>query len=301
MSEISSTPPENVAAALKPEQTNVSETHQAPPQPASNEIDKFASKFAALTRREREIAEKAKKAESEWSLKMKEIAEKADKYKPYEDLESQIGSNKRKALEFLQQKGISLEDLSSMLIEEMNPDQDVKLQRTLSETEKRLEAKLAAMEKALQEKDLKAKEEQETIAKQEHEKVVQTVLNELTEFVNSNEYPLIKQKQEVQMVYDVMNQHYMEQIEKGVPQQLVKILSYKDAADAVEAHLEEEIEMLYKARRSKPTAQPVGDKVEESSKTLTNALSATDASKVSEAPQSRDELLEQVTKMIKFT
>lgn len=247
--------------------------------------DGFASKFAALTRKERELKEREKTRETEYSAKQADIAEKQKKYLQYETLDSELSTDKRKALEFIQSKGISLEELSNLLVDELNPNEEVKFKRMQSQSEKTLRAEIEALKAQFEDKETKKKQSEEDSAKEHHEKVVQKVMGDLTEFVNKEDnYELIRSYNSVDMVYEVMNQHYVKQVDAGTPDQLIKILTYKEACDAVEAHLEEQVTKVYEAKRAKQA--PKQDKQEEkkTSQTLSNTLS-------SEVPVSGDKLL----------
>jgi len=289
-----------------PQSPEVPQTSTPPQEPIQSQQEQspqyndFARKFAALTRKEKDILEKSKSQESEYQKRLAELTEKSNKYKKYEELETTLSQDKRKALEFLQQQNISLEDLSSMLIEELNPNEDVKINRKLSDYEKKMEQKLANLEKQLLEREQKAKEDEENQAKSQHEKVVQKVLSDITEFVNAGEYPLIQSQQQVQLVYDVIQNHYQEQIDKGTPSQLAQILGFKEASDIVERHLDEELERLYSAKKPKQKPAEASESNKEASITMTNAHGVTDASKVS-GTMSREDALKEAMKMIRFT
>jgi hypothetical protein len=253
-------------------------------------VDQFASKFAALTRKEREFAQTQKQREEEYSKKMAEIQEKQSRFAPYEGLETEIkGGNKRKALEFLMSQGLTAEELSDMLVTEMNPDPELKLKREVSgvadSLKKEIEALRAEINKKEQDSVENRRKEEEERAKLKHDEVIKGVLNNLTSFVNGNEndYTLIKQYNSVELVYETMRAHYDEQINSGMPANEAKILTYKEACDAVEGHLAEEVKRTYEAKWSKqaPKTEVKDNKL---AQTLTNTLS-------SEVPKSGERYL----------
>jgi hypothetical protein len=280
----------------------VSETpNQAAPEIKNTEhVDKFASKFAALTRKEKEASEKWKAKESEYASKLAEVEEKSKKYAPYEELDKNITSNKRKALDFMRQKGVTMDELQEWLIEESNPDPEMRFKRSVSETESKLMKEIQALKESLEEKDTKKKQSEEEEAKKQHEKVVQGVMADLTEFVNKNEdYELIRSYNSVDMVYQVMNEHYMEQVNKGMPDQLIKILSYKDACDAVEAHLDDQVKKVYEAKRAKQAPK----KEEAIERKATQTLSNTQSSEVPSSGErnlSKEERIKEAAKHLRW-
>lgn len=259
-----------VAAAVSTDTTTPSVSPTAPEVKSTEHIDKFASKFAALTRKEKEV--KAK--ETEYQAKLAEIEESRKKFAPYETLDKEISTDKRKALDFLLSKGLSVDDIGQLLMDEANPDPETKLKRSVSDTESRLMKEIQALKQSLEDKEANKIKDEEESAKKQHEKVVQGVMSDLTDFVNkTEEYELIRTYNSVEMVYSVMNEHYMEQVNKGIPDQLIKILSYKDACDAVEAHLDERVTKTYEAKRAKQA--PKKEQVEQkTTQTLSNTLSS---------------------------
>jgi hypothetical protein len=263
-------------------------------------IDKFASKFAALTRKEKEFNEKFKSKETEYAQKLSQIEENRKKFAPYEELDREISTNKSKALDFLLSKGLSIDEIGQMLMDHANPDPEVRMKKAVSETENSLRAELKALREEFENKETKKKQSEEEELKKQHEKVIQGVMADLTEFVNKSEdYELIKSYNNVDMVYEVMNQHYTEQVQKGIPDQLIKILSYKEACDAVEAHLDEQVTRTYEAKRAKQAPKKEEQSVKQTSQTLSNTLS-TEVPVSGERKLSRDELTKEAAKLLRW-
>jgi len=276
------------------------ETIVKPEIKSTEHIDKFASKFAALTRKEKEFNEKFKSKETEYNLKLAEIEENRKKLAPYEQLDKEISTNKRKALDFLLSKGLTVDEIGQMLMEEADPDPEKKFKRSMSETESALRAEIKALREEFDNKEIKKKESEEEAAKKQHEKVVQGVIADLTDFVNkSDEYELIRAYDNVSMVYEVMNQHYLEQVEKGIPDQLIKILSYKDACDAVEAHLDERVSKTYEAKRAKQAPKKEDVKEPQTTQTLSNTLSA-EVPVSGERNLSKEEKVREAAKLLRW-
>jgi DNA-binding transcriptional MerR regulator len=276
------------------------ETTVKPEVKSTEHIDKFASKFAALTRKEKEFNEKFKSKETEYNLKLSEIEENRKKYAPYEQLDKEIGTNKAKAIDFLLSKGLTVDEIGQMLMDHANPDPETKFKRTVSETEAALRAEIKALRDEFDNKEVKKKESEEEAAKKQHEKVVQGVIADLTDFVNkSDEYELIRAYDNVSMVYEVMNQHYMEQVEKGIPDQLIKILSYKEACDAVESHLDEQVSKTYEAKRAKQSPKKEDVREPKTTQTLSNTLSA-EVPVSGERQLSKEEKMREAAKMLRW-
>ena len=283
-----------IAAPVVP-QTDTTTNTPAPEVKSTEHIDKFASKFAALTRKEKEV--KAK--ESEYQTKLKEVEERSAKYSPYETLDKELSTDKRKALEFLYSKGLTADDIGQLLMDDANPDPEVKLKRSVSETESRLMKEIQALKQSLEDKEASKIKDEEENAKKQHEKVVQSVVSDLTDFVNKNEdYELIRTYNSVEMVYNVMNEHYQEQVNKGTPDQLIKILTYKEACDAVEAHLDEQVKKVYEAKRAKQ-APKQEQKEPKTTQTLSNTLSS-EVPVSGERNLSKEEKMKEAAKMLRW-
>lgn len=280
MSEVVSSVPAaaQILSATKPVETV--KPAEAVKSEISPNIDKFASKFAALTRKEREFNQTAKQKEEEYSKKMLELQEKQSRFAPYEGVETEIkAGNKKKAIEFLMQQGLSVEELTEMLVQEQNPDPELKLKRSMEERDSKLMKEIENLKLQLKkekEDEITArKNEEEERAKLQHDTVIKKVLDQLTAFVNNDEadYTLIKQYNSIDLVYETMQAHYDEQLQAKIPDTEIKILSYKEACDKVEEYLAEEVKKTYEAKWNRPVPKEDA-KENQLAQTLTNTLSA---------------------------
>lgn len=289
---------DSVVGAVAPAEQTVQTTQ--PEVKSTEHIDKFASKFAALTRKEKEFNEKFKSKETEYAQKLADIEAKSVKLKPYEELDAEISTNKRKALDFLLSKGLTVDEIGEMLMDEANPDPETKLKRSMSETESKLMKEIQALKQSLEDKEINKKNAEEEEEKKRHETIVKGVMADLTEFVNKNEdYELIKSYNSVDMVYSVMNEHYQEQVKKGIPDQLIKILTYKEACDAVEAHLDDQVKTVYEAKRAKQAPKKEEVKEPKTTQTLSNTLSS-EVPVSGERQLSKEEKMKEAAKMLRW-
>lgn len=291
---------DSVVGAVAPVVAEPAQNAPVTEQKSTEHIDKFASKFAALTRKEKEFNEKFKSKETEYAQKLADIEAKSVKLKPYEELDAEISTNKRKALDFLLSKGLTTDEIAEMLMDEANPDPETKLKRTMSETESKLMKEIQALKQSLEDKELNKKTQEEEEEKKRHETIVKGVMADLTEFVNKEEeYELIRQYNSVDMVYSVMNEHYQEQVQKGIPDQLIKILTYKEACDAVEAHLDEKVKTVYEAKRAKQAPKKEEVKEPKTTQTLSNTLSS-EVPVSGERQLSKEEKMKEAAKMLRW-
>lgn len=195
------------------------------PKEPSPEEQQFAAKFAALSRKEKQIRDRERALQQQMSAmeqRMKELEEGRNEVSKYKELPNRL---KKEPLKVLEESGLTFEQLAEMVLNDGKPTPDMHLQEVLTPVQqkiKELEEKLAAKETAEQESRLEAQ--------------LQQFMGQLTDFVNNTEdYDLIRANDAVDLVYDVIEQHHSETGE---------ILSNKEAADAVENYLLEEAKKL---------------------------------------------------------
>lgn len=244
--------------------------------PAQDE--KFASKFAALSRKEREIKarEKAiearqKELEASFSTKEQEVMSK------YVDPEV----FRKDPLGTLEKLGMSFKDLAEMVLNDGKPTGEQKL----SQTEKSLRAEIEALKQQLKADKEAEQKQKEDAAQQDFEQRLEQFKAGLVEFVQADTeaYELINAQEQHDLVYQVIEEHYNKTADENG--QNGTVLSYKAAADATENYLLENAKKLVQREKIKkllPTQQQAQKAVETGATTLSNAHSsqaATQASK----------------------
>lgn len=236
--------------------------------------DEFASKFAALSRaekrtkqREADISKKAAEVQKAVAEFERQQRENADKYKSLEQKQAELATRlKNKPLKTLKEEfGLSFDDLTKFALADDNPTPDMLIKNVREELESKyskqiddLRSEYLTSEKKKAEDEFKNKEQQ--------------YLNNLTAEINGNEkYELIKANDAIGMIYDLQNEAYNT---SG------RILSNTEAADLVEAHLEEGLEKLIKLNKvqsklgaQKPKEEQSPKKTDKPSVTLSNANS----------------------------
>lgn len=294
------------APAASPVAADATNQPQVPIVPKAPEVpkpdDKFAAKFAALTRKERELREREGKSKVEIEAVKKQSEEYKTKYGKYENLEGKLKSDKREGIKFLMEQGYTPDEIADLVLEEMNPDAEKKMARQTSEVEKRLMDRLSELENKLTQKE---KDEVEALKKAEHDnfnKTVTQVKTELKEFIDAtDDFELIKLSGEYETVFDVMQEHYNDQLAKGVSPDKIKLLSYEEAAKFTETYLEEDARTKYEAKRAKkqaPTNEPGSEK--KTSPTLSNTLSTEVQSSAEDKPRTREESLVRAARLLRY-
>jgi hypothetical protein len=252
---------------------------QAPPTPPTPEEvkpkeDFLAPKFAALTRKEKQIREMERTLKAQQSEVDKMRAEWETKSKSSQDSEAQLLSKiKSNPLKALSELGITYEQLIEMQMNDQNPTPQMLMDQMKAELKAEMEEKYGKLTGSLKEKE-------EREAKQVFENAVNGYKSELTEYVKNNAetYELIVANNATELMFETAEQFY---------KQTGKVPSNEELAKAVEEHLEEQANEILKLKKfqsklAKPAAEPKPSK--ETAPTLSNTLAA-------EVPKSGSKLL----------
>jgi len=203
------------------------------PEAEGSNQDKFASKFAALSRKEKALRERESEYESKFEEMERKLSEYEDKNKePEVDWEHMLRNNPLKALE---EAGLGYDKLTELALNDGRLTPDMQMAAMREEIERDYKRKFEDLEERLS-----AKEEAEQEEYYNH--VQDNFQNEIGDFVKQNgeDYELIGASEAEGLVYDVIEEHYNE---SG------RILDLKEAADAVESYLEEEAGKLMKLKK----------------------------------------------------
>lgn len=266
---------------------------EAKPEQKSEEDKQFASKFAALSRREKEIRQR----ESQIEQKLRALDEKLAKLETIsapkeapkaEELPLELRL-KKNPLEALQSIGLSYEKLTQLALNDGKLTPEMQLELMRQELDDKYSKELEKLRSELSEKDKKTEE-------QKYNDIVMSFKNELNSFLknNDNDYELINANNAADVVFDVIEEHFKE---------TGRIMDNKEAADLVEAQLLEEAERLFKLNKLKSklgsTAQVQSKNPAPKSPTLQNTQSVS-VSKPAGRPLTREESLAHAASFIKW-
>lgn len=269
-------PPSNPVASEAP--SPESDLGKAPiPQVSEPKKDPLSPKFAALTRKEKELRTR--------EIALKERESKASSW------ESESKGFKERPLEFMAKHGLTYEQLTHMILNDGKPTQDQK--------NSSLEEKVTNLQKQIEDREAHQKAEAEKQAQAQVEQVVASFKSDIIDFIskNSEAYELIATASAQDTVYEVVEEHYRE---------TGRVLTISEAADLVENHLFTESQKFLGLKKfqkkepsSDPSSHPGSSKPEPiSSKTLSNSMSS---SASSSRPLSEAEHLERAIQLLKFT
>lgn len=273
-----------IAEKVEAEGANLEAANEA----AEPEKDQFASKFAALSRKEKEIRQKEREiAEklSEYDNWKKEQEELANKKEPEVPLDYRL---KKDPLSTLAEMGLSYEKLTELALNDGKLTTDMQMELMKRELEEKYSSGLEELKNELAERDKKAEE-------QKYQETISSFMNELTDFVNTNEkYDLIRAGDAVEEVYKIIEEHYNKTNE---------VLSNAEAADMLQSHLEKELEAMLEKTASRYGYSKAQPKPEQKTVTQSPTLSNSQTSHVStqgSTPLSEEESRAAAAQLIKW-
>jgi hypothetical protein len=292
-----------VEAAAKVEEAPAEEKKEE----QSEEEKRFASRFAALSRREKSIREQ----ESQLNARMAEIDAKMEALQKVQNPEPEPEMPweemlLNKPLEALEKKGLSYEELTKIALNDgkLTPEMELKIWQ--QKMDRKYTEELEAVKSKLAEKE---EQEAEQLTKKEEERLNQVIVdfkNQISEEVSSKpeEYELLGMQGEdgIQTVYDVIDLHYKQTSEEGEG----AIMSVDEASKLVEEHLLEEakqylnkskIKKLLETSEKTPETKP---EVKRETESVTLSNSQSQVSQAGERYLSDEESKARAAKMIRW-
>jgi hypothetical protein len=248
------------------------------------EDDQFSRKFAALSRREKDIRAK----EAEYEYRMRELEDRLQELQnPPEEPQAPIEERlRRNPFETLEELGLGYDKLTELALNDgkLTPEMQMRLMR--EELENGYKSKFEELESRLAQK-----EEEEEYNK--YESIENNFKQEIESFVNGkNEFELINANEASDLVYEVIEEHYND---------TGRVLELDEAAQAVESYLEDELEKLMSLGKVKSKFSPRQEQVfkRQPSPTLSNAHSA-QAYQRADRPLSNEESVREAAKLIRW-
>jgi len=299
---------QNIESALTEQSINeASQEINAESNPQeSNTQDEFSSKFAALSRKEKEFRVEKEQWESQRSeyeamkaeLEQLKAASNNNNDTNNEQVKEELPLEyrlRRNPLETLKELGLDYSTLTDLAINDgkMSPEMQMKLMQ--EDLDSKYEKKFGSQIEELK-AEIAAKEKAESEARVQN--AVEEFNNKINDHITSNaeEYELISANKANNLVYDVIEQHYND---SG------RMLDVKEAADAVESYLLDEAQKLMKLNKLsglRKEAEPVNkpDLFRQSPTTLSNVQSA-QTPKLAERKLSNEESKAKAAQLIKWS
>lgn len=208
-------------------------------QPDTKQDEDFSRRFAALTRRERDLLAR----ESQIKQKEQEVGSSSE-------LRDKL---KNSPLEVLEQHGWTFKDLADVVLR----DGKLPPEREQQNVVQALQDEINSLKERLDGRD-----QQEVQSKEQ--KAVETFKENISAHIKDNvdKFDLINVNgdEAIEMVYDVIDAHFQNTFDQSTGQG--DILDISVAAEHVERHLEEQASKLFKARKFADRLRPLDDKGE---------------------------------------
>jgi hypothetical protein len=240
-----STPSEQAAPV-----TPSSESSEQTLNPNPSQGGDFDEKFNVLTKMERKVREERERMrarETEWGEKEKKLSE-------YEELVKLLDENPLEALK--RRKGWGVQEFNEFAVqnasdEDLDPVAQMKkdFMRQLEDRDKTWEQKLSEA--------IKAKEEE--IQAKDHERQATEFKSDLKAFLaeNKDTYEFIHAEEGgMDAVFDLIVQDINKQRENEVPDHELKVMSFIDAAEKVEAFLDKQYSKYLSLNKVKSKFNP---------------------------------------------
>ena len=233
-----------------------------------SDADMFAKRFAALSRREKQLLEeknKAKEVESKWG----EIEE----------------AKKAGVMKLLEYHGLSIDDVIS---EALGEEDDTEID-PVDKIRQEFEAYKKEQEDKITEEKRKLEEENQNSIQKAIDNHKQAISSHISQ--NLDKYELINNQGEQDLVWEVTEAHFDEYGE---------VLSIEQAADKVEEYLENQVRDLLKLKKFSGR-EPVQDKDlgKKEAPTLNSRYSNSEVP-VTEKSLTREESLKQAASLLKW-
>jgi hypothetical protein len=246
------------------------------------EYDKFAAKFAALSRKEKAMREKETQLEQRLKQIEEESKTKLEKYSKYDGFEERI---KNSPLDVLTEYGITPDVLAKIMLEG-NGKPTIDMQ--LSDIKSQAMSEIEKLKKELADKEQQSQQKQ-------YEQTINSFKADIQKFVESeSEYEMIRQNDASHTVFEVIEQHAKEN--PGTD-----LLTIKEASDMVENYLLEQAKKLLEVPKLKSLLTPKEAMTEKpsGSATLSNSHSAQVPNRV-EKKLSDSERMREAAKLIRW-
>lgn len=241
--------------------------------------DEFASKFAALSRKEKALRQREQELESklaEMEERLKAQEPKEEPKEPELPLEYRLKANPLKTLEEL---GMPYDKLTQLVLNDGKLPPEMQLELVKQDLDSKYSKEIEELRNQIQEREKQQEEAR-------YQETIESFKHELNNFVkdNTEKYELISANDATDLVFEVIEDHYND---------TGRILSNEEAADAVEEYLLEEAKKLAESKKLKSLfgAAEAKPEVQErkSQPTLSNNLSSQGVSPKSERFLSDDE------------
>lgn len=270
------------------------------PEVVEKKDDKFAAKFAALARKEKESRERENSFKEREARIAKQEAEWTEKQKSKEASDSTLLEEfKANPVAFSEKHGVSMEHMAEIITNNNNPTAEMKMRRELDKEKAEFKKWQEEINNKFTAKEQAEKDREEKQRVDAEEKAIAGFKGQIEEVVKAkpDQYELILANNATELVLDVIKAHYDATLEKSATGQ-GELLTIDEAAEHVEKYLEDEAKKILELKKFKQTSKP-NEQDSKTAPTLSNDLS-TQTSQSSGKYLSDDESKRAAAKMIRW-
>lgn len=269
------------------------------------EDNRFAAKFAALSRKEKEIKQREKQLEERIKQLEAQAAQKSEPEQVQKEVEPLEYRIKKDPFGTLKEYGLDLDTLVNIALNDGKPTQDIQLQLLRQEIEGKTQKELSEIRAKLEAKEKAEEEARQRAEEERNQQVVEGFVEQIVSFVDSrpDDYELIRTEEAHDLVFDVIKEHF--ENTKDETTGVGEVLDFKAAADEVENYLLEEAKKRLELKKIKGLVAPQAAKVEPSknspaSVTLSNSQAQVQSATSGKSQLSRDESLQEAAKLLRW-
>lgn len=223
-------------------ETVVATTAQTTPPP----LPKLSSGYAKLAREQRAAKEASAKLESDRKAFEAEQKSATQRLVDYEAAKAEA---KRNPLRWLEQNGLTYQDLVESQLNDGKPTANLEVKAVRDE--------ISALKADAEAREKKATEERAAHSKAQEEQVLNRFRAECAAHVTAagEKFELLNLYNAQSRVAELIEAHYSQQVSEGVKEP--KILSFDEAAEEIESALEIEAQKVIKSKKLQKYLQPV--------------------------------------------
>lgn len=228
---------QGIASQILNETPSTEQAQVTPPESSENqnqpsEVNDFDQRFSVLAKMERKLKEQ----ESQFKSRSKEWEEKERRLQELEELERLMDENPLEALK--RKKGWGIQEFNEFAVKHIEDDDLDPVAKITRDYEEKM-AKLREELTQTMEEKIKSKEAE--IQKSQQERQIVEFKAGIKSFLaeNKDEYEFIMAEEGGhEAVFDLVYQDILRQQEAGVPDNELRIMDIKEAADKIEAFLD---------------------------------------------------------------
>lgn len=267
-------------------QTNQENSNVQNDKPVGDQLS-FIARMEKKLRLEREELEKAKR----------ELDERGSKYSHYDELDSLL---EKDPLEALKKKGWDYQKLSEHAMSKITDEELDPVQRELKDLRGFKESVPEMIQKAIAEAIEGETKKHEAYSIEQETKSIRNSIAEIIK-ADSNKYGVLGLEGEkgVDLVFETLRKHVQDQKDQDIPEEEIKMMSFAEAAEKVEAHLDSQLQRYLALEKYKTKLNPDQGDINKSASNLLKTISDDFAPRTAVVSESEEDRVNKAIELIK--